>query len=355
MIGVLFHSPEVFDSFCAQEVIEAIGKIDDIKCTLAGTMCRTAVIDSGITDIEICKKTPSRCLADLSRTVDSVIIVTYGKSENSGMVLGKMIGERSGIDIPLIQLECSTRVFMEWILGANSELIEILKGFGFRRVSSPQFKKSVWRKNGKGFRRLQAACIDDFILVEGIIVGKVVKEDVIFICERGCITNIKGANVNSHGLDHLKKFGKIDISRVKIGSTPSIRRIEHIPKITPTRGNGVAFVDHAAMYVYDLTKDIEGVVTVGDDTTDIVGDIMYRFQIPIIGIVDGDKNGLLKDIQFTNGSVKITTDSDDKFGEKVFIEVFDGRQKIEKSFKDTYADILAMGKDRIINLTSLSC
>ena len=41
-------------------------------------------------------------------------------------------------------------------------------------------------------------------------------------------------------------------------------------------------------------RDADLVVTAGDDTTLIASDILYRFNIPIVGITDGDLIKLLK-------------------------------------------------------------
>ena len=49
----------------------------------------------------------------------------------------------------------------------------------------------------------------------------------------------------------------------------------------------IAFLDHAGEDVYAF-KDASAVITIGDDTTLISSDILYRFNVPIIGITDGD-------------------------------------------------------------------
>jgi len=66
-------------------------------------------------------------------------------------------------------------------------------------------------------------------------------------------------------------------------------------KVSYSAKGKVAFVDHTG---YDVFKFLdEGIccaVTVGDDTTAIVGDVLERFGLPIIGIVDGDRDGLVR-------------------------------------------------------------
>jgi len=107
-------------------------------------------------------------------------------------------------------------------------------------------------------------------------------------------------------------------------------------------------VDHAGMYVYDLVRDVEGVVTVGDDTTAVVADILYRYQIPVIGIVDGDADVILQKVHFTPGSLKLTVPHDDVFGIKVRDSVFDGKQEIDISFAEMRDRILELvGEDLV--------
>ena len=49
----------------------------------------------------------------------------------------------------------------------------------------------------------------------------------------------------------------------------------------------VSYLSHAAEDIYRL-RNADMVVTVGDDTTLVAADILYRFNVPIIGITDGD-------------------------------------------------------------------
>ena len=72
-------------------------------------------------------------------------------------------------------------------------------------------------------------------------------------------------------------------------------------------------------------------MTVGDDTTAIVGDILYRFQMPVIGITDGDGDVILENARITPGSVVFTVRQDDVFGLTVFSEVFQNHGLIEET------------------------
>lgn len=342
MIGILFHGPEVFDSGWARRIINAMETVDSVRCVLAGTMGRTAVFDSGLEDIEFPGKMPGACLRDLASEVNAVVLANFGKSEHSGLVFGGMVVERAGVHVPTVQIECSGPFFVEWIEGCDSQVVHVLREMGLSRRVQIRIKPSVWEAQGRVYRRMTTAAPGDFILVDGIMVGRATGAEVVLACENGHLVEIQGADVKEHGIEKLDRLGGVDLYTVKLASTPTIRRTEHTPRIQEKKGCGVAFVDHAGMYVYDLAHDVEGVVSVGDDTTAVVGDVLYRFQIPVIGIVDGDEDVVLRNGHFTSGSVTLTVQEDDRFGLKVFAVVFENKRKIAASFEEV--------RDRIVEL-----
>jgi hypothetical protein len=107
----------------------------------------------------------------------------------------------------------------------------------------------------------------------------------------------------------------------------------------------VAFLNHAAEDVYKL-KNVDFVVTVGDDTTLVAGDILYRFGVPIIGITDGDIDKVVEK-GFKSGKsliIELETGLDDVIGEKICDELFKGNEIIEieniESFKNEILQII---------------
>ena len=102
---------------------------------------------------------------------------------------------------------------------------------------------------------------------------------------------------------------------------------------------------HAAEDIYKL-KDVDIVVTVGDDTTLVAGDILYRFGVPIIGITDGDIDKVVEK-GFKNGEsliVELESGYDDIIGQKIFYDLFNGEEIIEieniESFKNEILQII---------------
>jgi hypothetical protein len=348
MIGLLFHGPEVFDSGWAPKIINAVKAVDSIHCVLAGTMGRTAVFDSGLDAIDFWDKMPGACLTELCLQADMVLIVNFGKSVESGLVFGGMVVQRSGVDIPVVQVECSGPFFVEWIKGCPSHIIETLGKMDLSRKEKIEIKPSVWEENGKVYRRMTTAEPGDFVLVNGIMVGRATGEDVVIACRNTHICEIRGVAVKEHGIEKLDRLGGIDLPRAKLASTSSIRRSGYIPRTMETSGRGMVFLDHAGMHVYKLMNNAQGVVTVGDDTTVVAADILSRFKIPVIGIVDGDEDVVLKNGCFAPGSVRLTVRKDDEFGLKVFDAVFKGKKQIDMDFTETLNRILELAVNDLV-------
>ncbi len=92
----------------------------------------------------------------------------------------------------------------------------------------------------------------------------------------------------------------------------------------------ISFLNHAAEDIYRL-KESDMVVTVGDDTTLVAADILYRFDVPIIGITDGDVDQVVENGFKSSGSMIIELESgwDDIIGARIFSELFKGIETIE--------------------------
>lgn len=144
------------------------------------------------------------------------------------------------------------------------------------------------------------------ILINGIVVGKALNSDITIVSENGFIAEIQGGEIKEHGMEKLHNYEKkepLDLTKAWVKSGTIRRELSSSglspntsARITPARCTGlfssspgkVVLIDHAAEYTFELAAEGELVITVGDDTTAIAGDILYRLGIPIIGIIDGD-------------------------------------------------------------------
>ena len=71
------------------------------------------------------------------------------------------------------------------------------------------------------------------------------------------------------------------------------------------------------------------VITVGDDTTLISSDILYRFDIPVVGITDGDLDKVVEDGFKVKNSIIFEVESgfDDIIGQNIKSEMFCDKQE----------------------------
>ena len=95
----------------------------------------------------------------------------------------------------------------------------------------------------------------------------------------------------------------------------------------------VVYLDHAAEDIYQY-RNADVVVSVGDDTTLLSSDILYRFNVPIIGITDGDLDKVVLEGFKHDDSIIIQVESgyDDIIGEMIFKKVFSN--KISRNVDD---------------------
>jgi hypothetical protein len=168
-------------------------------------------------------------------------------------------------------------------------------------------------------RRIYGARLREPLLVQGMVVGTVVDEDVAVIVQRGRIVDIVGVATKAHGLE---KIGNIDLSTayVKTGHLRAINEAcvqRSMVSARPLQRGSVTFVNHRADQTLESVNETTiCAIIVGDDTTSICGDILSRAGVPIIGITDGDGDGLYSGTYEVAGSLvlRLCNASDDDIG-----------------------------------------
>ena len=92
----------------------------------------------------------------------------------------------------------------------------------------------------------------------------------------------------------------------------------------------VGFVNHVAYDVYRF-KNCDLVVTIGDDTTLVSSDILYRLNIPIIGITDGDLDKVVEKGFVNENSIicEVAPGLDDIVGEEIYRNIFNENIMLE--------------------------
>lgn len=356
-IGVVVHGPEIVDSGYALQIMEFMADYGEVQARLGGTMGRTAVIDSNLENqIDISQKLlPSQSIDLFSQEGrDLIVLINYGKSNITGHAFGYKVYRHCIPHLPLIQIERPGEEdgsVVAWRDDLQELAAEIADKLGLKTVSAHQIREAIdgtdpcLKENQRICRNIAGVSPDENIFVNGIVVGRSTSQEVALIAEKGVITQLIGGELKTHGVE---KLGNIDLEQAII-KTGLLRKSRVKPRILPSKKNGtkmmVSYLSHAAEDIYRL-RDVDLVVTVGDDTTLVAADILYRFNIPIIGITDGDLDKVVEEGHKTDGSMVVELESgwDDIVGEKLFLELFKGSETIEienmENFKSKILQII---------------
>lgn len=179
-----------------------------------------------------------------------------------------------------------------------------------------------------------------------MVIGKSKSDKVTLIAKDGYITDIIGGTIKEHGVE---KLGKVDLENA-IVKTGLLRKSKVKPRVVEKNKSAdifkIAFLDHAGEDVYQF-KDADLVVTVGDDTTLIASDILYRFNIPIIGITDGDLDKVVEDGFKAKNSIifEFESGTDDIVGKKIHGLIFKNekiliRPRNSKNIDEIHGEII---------------
>jgi len=346
-IGVVVHGPFIVDSGYALKIIDFLKEYGDVRARLGGTMGRTAVHDAhleNLIDIST-KRLPSESVDKFQEDGSEVIfLINSGKSNVTGHAFGYKVFKKSKTKPLLIQIERpgeSDGSVIPWRKSLRPMAEEIASRMGLKVVTPDVIMKEIFVKGtdcthkstikgSKIYRKLVGVSPGENIFLNGIVIGKSTEEEVILVAEDGILTEISGGELKKHGVE---KLGKIDINKA-IVKTGLLRRSSVNPRIVKSREHNrkfkISFLNHAAEDIYRL-KESDMVVTVGDDTTLVAADILYRFDVPIIGITDGDVDQVVENGFKSSGSMIIELESgwDDIIGARIFSELFKGIETIE--------------------------
>lgn len=322
---VLFHGPDVFDKGYAAKFIREFA-----YCVFyqAGTMGRTAAYDHGLDMVVTIPDMPGKVIRE-SLDFDALIIVICPKTKESGKSFSRIIVDHAESDKPIMHVDCSSKIFTIWQPGFSKDIIDAFVDMGFTPEAPIVLPNPISYGHDTVTRHLHSCGKGEFVLCNNILIGKANGGRVSITTKNNRIVSTTGIDVKQHGLE---KLDYVDIERAKCCSTVVLRKDITPPRITTSEGTGTAFINHAGADVYELAKGYEGAVVVGDDTSRIVGDILFRYSKPVIAITDGDWDRLLTKERFFTDSVVLTVDMDDEVGQDVFVEIFKGKYHIDTSF-----------------------
>jgi hypothetical protein len=368
-IGIVLHGPEIIDAGSAGRIIHIFRQENEVVARLGGTMGRTAVLDSGLEeDIDISQGfTPSETILALNGKIELAILLNQGKTLETGRYFGSYVASKlSGSCFPLVHIESpdsSGRII--YYTHQTKKCAEYIRKTLMRHCRCGKYdlpieqgsplRPYVRREGNKIIRRISGAFPGETIRLDGIVIGSATREEPEIICVEGRVVELRGGDIKPHGLSKLATR-KIDLFKAKI-KTGSIRRTKCEPRVKASQSGKspktAAIIDHCAESTFELIKDADLVITVGDDTTAIAADILARFGIPIIGITDGDLDNILENSIVPGGSViiRVREGFDDILGREVSKKLMGEEQKIQvhRSY-ELLARVISLAKKYIVDI-----
>jgi hypothetical protein len=330
--GIIIHGPEIIDSGWAGKIIQLLSARADVYAVAAGTMCKLGVLDSFLEDfIDIWSLSkPSEAITELAKECDCVFLLNHGKTIESGTIFGNLVVDRVDIEVPLVQVERPGNSDGKVIprgKDVNSDVYWLCRKLGMPLVYPESAKQpSIRKSDNKKIRAISGVLPGESIMVNGLVIGYANTEDVELIFEDGIITAIKGGQLKKHGVEKLASYiGKIDpeMAWIKSGNLRRTPVLESMNReridVHKRESCRAVLINHEAERTFELARKADLVISVGDDTTAIAGSILKRLGVPLIGITDGDRDNVLAENEYCEGSTIIQVESgcDDIVGEKI--------------------------------------
>ena len=208
------------------------------------------------------------------------------------------------------------------------------------------------------YRRIHGASPGENILVNGFVIGYSESDAPILLARDDVIVDIIGGVVKEHGVE---KLGPVNLNNAILKTGLLRKSKEVIPRVLDSddvsindvemnsSSSGlenmensfkIAYVDHAAYDIYRF-KNFDLVVTVGDDTTLVASDILYRFDIPIIGITDGDLDKVVEKGFVNDKSIilEVAPDFDDIVGHNIHERIFSSNSVLEIPYEEDFNNV----------------
>ena len=337
-IGVVVHGPNIIDSTYALKLINLLKQYGEVSARLGGTMGRTAVIDASLENvIDISRKlVPSDSLKIFHDDgADIIFLLNYGKSDVTGQVFGYKVYNHyadkiADNNIPVIQIERPGEddgSIIPW--NCNLDIVDDLSEKLNLSIVTPEevYDNHIKQDDaGVNQRIVHGVSPSENIMVNSVVIGKTDSDKLTLIARDNRIVDIIGGELKEHGLE---KLGEVDLESAII-KTGLLRHAKVTPRVIehekPNKFK-VAFLDHAGEDVYRF-RDSSVVITVGDDTTLISSDILYRFDIPVVGITDGDLDKVVESGFKVKDSIIFEVESgfDDICGQDIKRIMFGGGQ-----------------------------
>lgn len=342
-LGIIIHGPEVIDIGRAEHLLRFLGEMGYCEVCLGGAMGAVAVIDAGLENvIDISRREKvTEAMVRLDRSCDVIAVLNHAKTRESGIAFGSILMKRLRHDLehPAIQLDDG------FILPLNRKADSLAMDISSRL--NLEVESITCDQLPHQHRILHGVIPGENIWINGNVIGKAQADKISIRIDDG-YPIFEGVEVKEAGLMKVLPF---DLNDAMI-RTGQIRRTKAVPRSVDNRSNGkIMLIDHCAEDSFFETEDASLAITVGDDTTRIAGALLYRKGMPIIGITDGDEDGICDEEVFAPGSVilKLYPGNDDILGNEVRDRFFgdDVQAKMKGTETELVKMIIEMGGDRI--------
>ncbi|MEI7826267.1 MAG: DUF2117 domain-containing protein [Euryarchaeota archaeon] len=326
-IGLVIHGPELIDSGKIADILKALRALGPVYALVGGTMARVAALDQHLTFIDTSQNIHTSDALNQVSDKEVLVLANFGKTSETGTVFGQIVSsrvKRSVIQVERPGLADGSVILWRGADGAKSRTVQYvarhLSGYLSLTLIEKQKKDlSVEHTGDVVSRHVHGAKRGEPVFVQGKVVGIVADEEVSIIEEQGRIVGIIGVTTKVHGLD---KIGDINLrtAYIKTGylraGSEACGQSSARPA-RPLKRGMVTVINHCAEGTLECVNEKTiCTITVGDDTTSISGDILSRAGIPIIGITDGDGDGIYAGMCKAEGSIvlRLKNASDDDIG-----------------------------------------
>jgi hypothetical protein len=312
---MVVHGPEAFDSGDAARIVETVRPE---RVIVAGVMGRTAAEESGIS-CEYAGVPPSMVIPGIE---GRIFMLNRGKTPESGRIFGGIVASRLG-DGGLLHVECSDGRIYCWNRDSDelSEFLSTVTGYPVVCVRAEIPSES-------SIRKIRGCIPGEAVYVNGIVIGRACDTEVVLTQENGTIVALSGLIPKIHGMEKVHRRGGLDVASAWCKSGP-VRRVSARTNVQRREEGRVVYIDHCGHQLYSRLDDRTcGIVSVGDDTTAVCGHIGAHLGLPVLGIVDGDGDGVVKP-RFAPGSVilHVRDGRDDDLGSEIRDEIRDSPVK----------------------------
>ncbi len=335
--------PSVF--LRGKQLSDLLSSQGEVYSSAVGTTCIKAIFDCNLQDeIEYFRHaTISGGIASLEGEWEAVVVLNQAKNSASSLRFRSILADSIRPPTPPILYVDN---FAASLLSKDEHPIfqTVLDWAGMELSPVPEHDDG-------SVREVHGAIVGESIWVNGSVIGRVSAPVPRLWKDDDGELQFEGIDVKEHGLEHAGDFDPFT-AKIRTGiSSPVLPspQSREVPK-----SDRAAIIDHNAEKGLRYAHDCLYAVTVGDDTTKNASSLLYRFSIPVIGIIDGDEDGICQeDLRYPGSRIlMVRPGCDDIVGREVAAAIFKDERTLESppSLESMAAKIREIAGERLISI-----